>query len=239
MRKKLIAGLVGIFAVNLVGGGITSILMEELSRLDQVHFQMERISSKVNNIYIHILETMRLLREGGNEEVRFRKLTEHIVEMNGLVKVIVTDVNSGDLGIKGCGTCHDDPEALTGNLKRILDRYSESFDNFTMLSSLLVTKGEGVDSGTVFSDLNLTTEEMINRISEIDQIISSMLQHSNGEVEANLARLNRIHDTIIILTTLIILVVIILMIRAVGRPVKLLSQGTEAVVKGDYDYRIK
>jgi signal transduction histidine kinase/ActR/RegA family two-component response regulator/HAMP domain-containing protein len=239
VRRKLIIGLVGIFAVVLVGGGITSVLMEELSQLDMVHFQMERLASRVNSVHIHILETTKALQEIGTEETRFRRISEHIVEMNGLVKVILTEVNSGDLAAKGCGTCHTNPQDLVVNLKRILDDYVSSFDNFTMLSSLLVTRGERVDAATVQEDLNRTTEEMVARITELDQLIASMLEHSFTEVQKNLARLNRIHDVIIIITTVICLLVIVVMIRAVGRPVRLLSQGTEAIVKGDYAHRIE
>ncbi len=238
MRKKLIIGLAGIFAVVLIGAGITSVLMEELAKLDQIHYQMERMSTRVNAVHIHILETVKALQEIGSEEARFRKISEHIVEMNALVKVIVADVNSGDLAAKGCGTCHTDPQGLVVNLKRILDHYSAAFDNFTMLSSLLVTRGEGVDAVSVQADIGRTTEEMVSSITEIDQIISSMLEHSFSEVQKNLARLNHIHDTIIIFTIIIILLVIVVMIRAVGRPVRMLSQGTEAIVKGDYEHRI-
>ena len=78
MKRRLIIGLTFLFAVVLVGGGITAILMDELSQLDQVQYQMDKLGGQVTDIHIGILESVRLLKEAPEDEKRILALSERM-----------------------------------------------------------------------------------------------------------------------------------------------------------------
>jgi signal transduction histidine kinase/ActR/RegA family two-component response regulator len=70
-------------------------------------------------------------------------------------------------------------------------------------------------------------------------ILTPMTLHINEEVGYNIVRIKKTHDATIILTTVLVLLGIIVLGTAMTKPIRSLNQGTEAIVKGDYDHRIE
>jgi signal transduction histidine kinase/ActR/RegA family two-component response regulator len=87
-------------------------------------------------------------------------------------------------------------------------------------------------------DMGMTLTRFHDNIDTMRNILTPMIQHTNEEVGYNIVKIKKTHDVTIVLTTILVLLGIIVLGSAMTRPMRLLNQGTEAIVKGDYDHRI-
>ncbi len=238
MKKRFIIGLVAIFAVVLIGGGLVSNIMGQLHTVNKARFFIDRVSTTITSLDIMVLQTIKGIETIQYTEPDVRKLLDRVEEIRGNMGDLNDQIMSRSLANDSCGVCHDRPEQLVRNLHSITGKLETTFSDLTMLSSIMVTSGAGTGYDRILMDMGRTLTSFHDNIDTMRNILTPMTLHINEEVGKNIIRIKKTHDATIILTTIIVLIGIIVLGSAMTRPIRLLNQGTEAIVKGDYDHRI-
>lgn len=238
MKKKLIIGLSSIFLVVVIGGVIVASLMARLEKVNQARYLMENSHQSLNHLQIDILRTIEDTRLSLEDNERLRLLLDRVESINLSIASTRNQVLTGRLAQKGCGACHDKPGKLIAGMQDILDQLEGSFDEFTFMVSLRITGRQGVNEGAVIQAMRVNLDEINSLMRKLDEIITPMIGHIDDEVNRNVARIDRAHDLTLIFTILLVIIGIILFTGILTRPMSLLTEGTKAIVHGDYDFRI-
>jgi signal transduction histidine kinase/ActR/RegA family two-component response regulator len=238
VKKRFIIGLVAIFAVVLIGGGLVSNIMGQLYTINTARFLIDRVSTSINSLDIEVLQTIKGIETVQFNEADVRKLLERVEEIQVDMRNLNDQILSRSFANDSCGICHDNPEKLIRNLHVITKKMESTFSDLTMLTSIILTGGAGTGYDRILGDMGMTLAGFHSHIETMRNILTPMTLHTNEEVNYNIARIKKTHDATIILTTILVLIGIIVLGTALTRPIRLLNQGTEAIVKGDYDHRI-
>jgi signal transduction histidine kinase/CheY-like chemotaxis protein len=238
VKKRFITGLVAIFAVVLIGGGLVSNIMGQLYTVNSARFLIDRVATTITSLDIMVLQTIKGIETIQYSESDVRKLLDRVEVIRGNMGDLNDQVMSRSLAMDSCGVCHDQPEKLVRNLHSIAGKLETTFSDLTMLSSIILTSGAGTGYDRILMDMGMTLTSFHDNIDTMRNILTPMIQHTNEEVGYNIIRIKKTHDLTIILTTILVLLGIIVLGSAMTRPIRLLNQGTEAIVKGDYDHRI-
>ena len=238
MKKRFIIGLVGLFAVVLLGGGLVSNIMGQLYTVNTARFLIDRVATTITSLDIMVLQTIKGIETVQYTEADISKLLDGVEEIQGNMKDLNDQIMSGSLAGDSCGVCHDRPDKLVRNLHSITRKMETNFSDLTMLTSIILTSGAGTGYDRILMDMGVTLASFHDHIEALHNILTPMTQHINEEVGYNIIRIKKTHNATIILTTILVLIGIIVLGTAMTRPIRLLNKGTEAIVKGDYGYRI-
>ena len=238
MKKRFITGLVALFAVVLIGGGLVSNTMSQLYTVNTARFLIDRVSTSITSLDIKVLQTIKGIETVKYDEVDIRKLLNHVEQIQGEMRDLNDQIMSRTLASNSCGVCHERPDKLILNLHSITGKMETTFSDLTMLTSILITSGAGMGYDRIFMDMAETLTTYHDHVDTMRNILTPMTEHINEEVGYNIVRIRRTHDATIILTTILVLIGIIVLATAMTRPIRSLNEGTEAIVKGDYDHRI-
>jgi len=238
MKKRFIIGLVGLFVVVLVGGGLVSNIMGQLYSVNTARFLIDRVSTTIVSLDIKVLQAIKGFEKVQYTETYVRKVLDDVEEIQGYMGELNTQIMSRNLATDSCGLCHDNPDKLVRDLHLMTSKMETTFSDLTMLTSIILTSGAGTGYDKVFMDMEITLSSFHDYVEAMNNILSPMTLHLDEEVTYNIARIRKTHDATIILTTLFVLIGIIVLGTTMTRPIRLLNQGTEAIVKGDYGYRI-
>lgn len=238
MKKRFIIGLVAIFAVVLIGGGLVSNIMSQLYTVNSSRNLIDQVSTTLTSLDLKVLQTIKNIKTVTFSEEDIGNLIGQVEDIQGFMMELYGYVMSENLARNSCGVCHDRPEKLIQNLQSIALEMEESFSDLTMHTGLIVTSGAAIGYDRVFRDMEETFNSFHDDIDTMRNIITPMAMHINKEVGYNIVRIKKTHDVSIILITVLVLIGIIALATAMTRPIRLLNEGTEAIVKGDYDFRI-
>lgn len=239
MKKRIIFGLLTIFMVVLVGGGIVISLTTQLQRVNIARDQVDHVYHAVTELHVAILETLRHVERSRQDKRELRLVLDGIESVHSSLFELQGKAHSGAFVQQGCSACHEDSAALVGNLEKLFVGLENSLSDLTTITSLFITRGERISDVMILREMNSILYRINTQIEELLGIISPMIGHIDVEVVANLDRIARTHNWTIILTVLLVLGAIILVFQSIARPFRLLNMGTEAIVKGDYDHRIE
>ena len=238
MKKRIIIGLVTIFAVVAIGGAVVSYLMDQLYTFNTARFVVEQISRGITTLDIKVLQTIR-----GLEEVRYseKDIRNLIADIDG-IQVNMAEINerimTDSIIVDSCRLCHDNPARLVRNVQSITRQMEDTFTDLTMLTSIVLTSGVETGYGRIINEIESSLTTYHGNVEALRSILFPMIDHISEEVNLNIIRIKGAHDTTIVLTTILVLLGIGYLVSAMTRPIGLLTRGTEAVVKGDYDFRI-
>ena len=238
MKKRFIAGLVGLFAVVLIGGGLVSNIMGQLYTVNHARSLVDRVSTTITSLDIMVLQTIKGIETVQYSEAEVRKLLERVGEIQTDMGALNDQIMSRSLAGDSCGVCHDNPDPLVRNLHSIVGEMETTFSNLTLLSSIILTSGTGEGHDQILMEMGTTLTRFHDHIDTMSDILTPMTRHINDEVGFNIVRIKKTHNVTVILTTVLVLIGIIVLGTAMTKPIRLLNQGTEAIVKGDYNYRI-
>ncbi len=238
MKKRFIIGLVAIFTVVLVGGGLVSNIMGQLYTVNTARFLMDRVNTIITSLDIKVLQTIKGIETVQYTEEDIRMLLDSVEDIRADMGDLNDHIMSRSLASESCGVCHDRPDKLVQNLHSINKKMETAFSDLTMLTSIILTSGAGTGYDRILMDMGATLTSFHDQIESMLNILTPMTQHINEQVGYNILRIKKTHDATIILTTILVLLGIIVLATTMTRPIRLLNQGTEAIVKGDYDYRI-
>ena len=238
MKKRFISGLVGLFIVVLIGGGLVSNIMGQLYSVNTARFLIDRVSNTITSLDIKTLQTIKGFEKVQYTETDIRVLLGQVEEIQGGMGDLNDQIMSQSLTNDSCGLCHDRPDKLVRDLHVMTSKMETTFSDLTMLTSIILTTGAGTGYDRVLMDMEMTLSRFHDHIEAVRNILTPMTQHLNEEVSYNLTRIRKTHKTTIILTTMLVLLGIIVLGTAMTKPIRLLNKGTEAIVKGDYDFRI-
>jgi len=239
LKRRIIIGLVGIFAVVLVGGGLVSHNMNELYSVNQARFVTDEVCRLINELDVTTLKSIKELEQVRLDKSRIHNIIDLVGKTEGLMMDLGDKVMSDNLAENSCGLCHERPARLVNNLQNIAREMGDSFSDLTLLTSLLVTSDLRVGLDSLIREIGSILDSNQSAVMELRSIISPMMKHINVKVTGSIVRIEKAHYTTIILVTFLILLGIIIMAAAVTGPIKQLTRGTEAIVKGDYDFRIQ
>jgi len=239
LKKKFIIGLVLIFAVVLIGGGLVSRIMNKLYTVNTARFLIDRLSDTITSLDLTVLQAIQ-----GIETIQYREedingLLERVTRIQTEMRDLNVQIMARNFAGDSCGACHNRSDKLVGNLYSITSRMEKSFSDLTMLASIIITSGAGTGYDSILSDMETTLTGFHDHINSLHSILSPMIQHINEEVGYSIINIKRTHDATIILTTILVLIGIVALGTVLSRPIRSLNEGTEAIVKGDYDHRIK
>jgi signal transduction histidine kinase/ActR/RegA family two-component response regulator len=238
VKKRFIIGLVAIFTVVLVGGGLVSNIMGQLYTVNTARFLMDRVNTIITSLDIKVLQTIKGIETVQYTEEDIRMLLNRVEDIRADMGDLNDHIMSRSLASESCGVCHDRPDKLVQNLHSINKKMETAFSDLTMLTSIILTSGAGTGYDRILMDMGVTLTSFHDQIESMLNILTPMTQHINEQVGYNILRIKKTHDATIILTTILVLLGIIVLGTTMTRPIRLLNQGTEAIVKGDYDYRI-
>jgi signal transduction histidine kinase/CheY-like chemotaxis protein len=238
VKKRFIIGLVAIFTVVLVGGGLVSNIMSQLYTVNTARFLMDRVTTIITSLDIKVLQTIKGIETVQYTEEDIRMLLDRVEDIRADMGDLNDHIMSRSLASESCGVCHDRPDKLVQNLHSINKKMETAFSDLTMLTSIILTSGAGTGYDRILMDMGVTLTSFHDQIESMLNILTPMTQHINEQVGYNILRIKKTHDATIILTTILVLLGIIVLGTTMTRPIRLLNQGTEAIVKGDYDYRI-
>jgi len=238
LKKRFISGLVGLFAVVLIGGGLVSNIMGQLYTINTAGFLIDSVASTITNLNVKVLQTIKGIETVQYFEADVKKLLDRVDEMHHDMGVLNDQIMSRSLASESCGVCHDRPDTLVRNLHSIVGQMDTTFSDLTLLTSNILTSGSGASYDRILMDMGATLTRFHNHIDTMRNILTPMTRHINEEVGYNITRIKKTHDATILLTTVLVLIGIIVLGSAMTKPIRLLNQGTEAIVKGDYDHRI-
>lgn len=238
MKKRFIIGLVAIFTVVLVGGGLVSNIMGQLYTVNTARFLMDRVNTIITSLDIKVLQTIKGIETVQYTEEDIRMLLNRVEDIRADMGDLNDHIMSRSLASESCGVCHDRPDKLVQNLHSINKKMETAFSDLTMLTSIILTSGAGTGYDRILMDMGATLTSFHDQIESMLNILTPMTQHINEQVGYNILRIKKTHEATIILTTILVLLGIIVLGTTMTRPIRLLNQGTEAIVKGDYDYRI-
>ena len=239
MKKRVITGLVGIFAVVLIGGGLVSLNMSKLYELNQARYFTDEICNLIDELDVTALKSIKELEQARLDKSRIQNLIDNVTKTEVLMRDLDQRVMSKSLANNSCGPCHEKPARLVGNLQEITGKMEESLSDLTMLTSILVTSDLGVGLDKLVREIGGILGGNQSNLMELRSILSPMMKHINLKVSGNIVRIKTAHNTTIIIVTCLVLMGIIIMAVAVTGPIKQLTRGTQAIVKGDYDFRIQ
>jgi signal transduction histidine kinase/CheY-like chemotaxis protein len=238
VKKRFIIGLVAIFTVVLVGGGLVSNIMGQLYTVNTARFLMDRVNTIITSLDIKVLQTIKGIETVQYTEEDIRMLLNRVEDIRADMGDLNDHIMSRSLASESCGVCHDRPDKLVQNLHSINKKMETAFSDLTMLTSIILTSGAGTGYDRILMDMGATLTSFHDQIESMLNILTPMTQHINEQVGYNILRIKKTHEATIILTTILVLLGIIVLGTTMTRPIRLLNQGTEAIVKGDYDYRI-
>jgi signal transduction histidine kinase/ActR/RegA family two-component response regulator len=238
VKKRFIIGLVAIFTVVLVGGGLVSNIMSQLYTVNTARFLMDRVTTIITSLDIKVLQTIKGIETVQYTEEDIRMLLDRVEDIRADMGDLNDHIMSRSLASESCGVCHDRPDKLVQNLHSINKKMETAFSDLTMLTSIILTSGAGTGYDRILMDMGATLTSFHDQIESMLNILTPMTQHINEQVGYNILRIKKTHEATIILTTILVLLGIIVLGTTMTRPIRLLNQGTEAIVKGDYDYRI-
>ena len=231
MKRRFIIGLVTIFAVVLIGGGLVSNIMGQLYKVNTARFLIDQVYNTLTSLDLMVVKTikdMKLVQYTENDIRALLKDVEAIqntmVDLNGLFL-------SRNFAATSCGVCHEGPEKLTRNLYSIASEMETIFSDMTMLTNAIITGRAGVGYDRILSDIELTFHNYHEHLDTMRNILIPMTMHINEEVGYNIVKIKKTHDAMVILTTLLVLIGILVLATAMTRPIRSLNEGTEAIVK--------
>ncbi|MDT8395532.1 MAG: ATP-binding protein [bacterium] len=239
MKKRIITGLVSIFVVVLLGSGLVSNIMGQLYTMNKARFLIDRVARTINELDLMVLETVKGIEHVRYGEEDVRGLIDDVDRIKNKMRIMEDEIMSGALVTQSCGVCHEQPERLVRNLGIITRKMEGTFGDLIMLTSILVTGEVKKTIGMVVTEMVTTMEIYHNHVNDLGDILALMIDHINDKMNNNIVRIKRTHDATIIVTTLLVLLGIILLASTMTKPIRQLSRGTEAIVKGNYDHRIE
>lgn len=239
MKRKIIIGLSAIFFVVFVGGGLIASFMNTFNNYYTAYYQMDGVIRDIQDIHTKTLIAVGEIERARDEPGRLQELLGQITDINFSLSRLEQEVNPDLVTNKGCGMCHDDPESLVSSLSQVLSRFEKTFDDFTMAASMLITRGEGVSSEGFKVNLQNDLDQIYDIVYQLNKVTRPMMEHIHIEMDNNIARIGKFNTTTVIITILLVLGGMILTITAVTKPIRKLTRGTEAIVQGDYDFRIE
>ena len=107
----------------------------------------------------------------------------------------------------------------------------------TFMASLLITGGEDVDENAIVQVMKMDLDSVNSLMVDLDGFIDPMMEHMAVEVHQQITRIDRSHELALFLTIGLVLLGLIIFTRILTRPVNLLTEGTKAIVHGEYDFR--
>jgi signal transduction histidine kinase/CheY-like chemotaxis protein len=238
MRKKFIIGMTTIFLLVVLGGVIIAGFMTRLENINQARYQMDRTHQALSHLQINILRTIEDIRLSLEDSERLGSLLDRVESINLAIASIQNDVLTERLAQEGCGACHAGADTLVSRMGQLLDQLEGSFEEFTFMASLLITGGKDVDEGEIIQVMRSNLDSINSIMTGLDGFIDPMIDHMASEVNRHIARINRSHDMALVITIAFVLLGIVIFTRILTRPMNLLTEGTKAIVHGDYDFRI-
>ncbi len=239
MKRNIIIGLSSIFVVVLVGGGFVASLMTKFSKYNIAYTEMDRVLTEIEELHTQILLAVSEINVAKEDPEELNRLVGQVTAISATLSRLKGEVNPKMVTGKGCGMCHDKPGELVQGLDHLLIRFEESFDDFTMMASMLITAREGDQTKDISRRLLDSLENIYSLVVALDNETTPMLEHIHVEMQSTISRVSKTHNTTVIITVLLVLAGMIFTIRAVTHPVRRLTRGTEAIVQGDYDHRIE
>jgi len=239
LKRSIVIGLSAVFIVVLLGGGFVASLMTKFSKYSTAYNQMDQVLRDIEELHTQILLVVAEIDVAKEDPEELRRLVGQVTTMSITLSRLKGEVNPRMVTGKGCGMCHEKPGELVQDLNRALSRFENSFNDFTMLSSMLITGGEGGQEKDISRRLLTSLENIYSLVVDLDNETTPMLEHIHVEMENTISRISKTHNATVMITVLLVLGGIIFTIRAVANPVRRLTRGTEAIVQGDYDHRIE
>lgn len=239
MKRRVFIGLVCIFTVVLVGGGLVSLTMNQLDSFDRAQFLTDEVNHIINRLDLMAWKSVQDIEKAALDETRIRNVFDNIGQMKILMGDLSEKVVSGTFAEKSCGLCHGSPDGTIINLQNVLRRVEDSFAELTMKTNSLITNGLGNELELSVRGISRELDSYQNHLAEIRNVISPMVEHIDAAVSGKTVRIKRTHEMTVILLILLVLAGMIIFLATVTGPMKQLTNGTEAIVKGDYDFRIE
>ncbi len=239
MKKRFITGVVVISTVILIGGGLVSNVMGKMYTVNTARFLIDGVSSTITSLEIMVLQTIK-----GIEGIQYsgdetKNLLKQVEDIQGEMGHLYDQIKSQTFGENSCGVCHVEPDKLVQKLQNINRNMETTFSELTMLSSIILTSGMGEGFEKVLMDMGKTLKSFQGQVDSMRRILEPMTRHINEEVSFNIARVRRTLNITILLTTFLVLIGVVVLGVSLARPIKQLNRGTEAIVDGDYDFRIE
>jgi len=238
LKRNIVIGLSAIFFVVLVGGGLVASFMNTFNNYYVAYYQMDGVIRDIQDLHTRTLIAVGEIERARFDRDRLQDLLDRVTNINLSLSRLEQEVNPDLVTNKGCGMCHDNPESLVSDLSQVLSLFESAFNDFTMAASLLITRGEGVSPEDVKTNLQHDLDLIYDIVFELNQVTTPMLEHIHIEMDNNIARIGRLNTVTVIITIILVLGGMILTATAVTKPIRKLTRGTEAVVQGDYDFRI-
>ena len=238
MKKKIILGLSSILLIAAVGGSFIAVLMKRLETVNRARYQVSEAYQAMNYMEIDILRTMEDIRFSWNDEKRLRVLLDRVNSIKSAIGSVRKDILTDQLATEGCGSCHGNGEVRVGEMRDFLEGLEKSFDNLTFLASVFITRGADVEDQKMLQDMKSSLDEINPLMDKLDRHVSPMIGHADSRVNQILAGIYRAQELTVGFTLLLILLGLVILIRVITRPFNLLTRGTEAIVNGDYNFRV-
>ncbi len=239
MKRNIIIGLSTIFIVVLLGGGIVASLMTKFSNYNSAYNQMDQVLRDIGELHTQALLAVSEISVAKEDPEELRRLVGQVTAMSITLTRLKGEVNPRMVTDKGCGMCHEDSGELVKGLNEVLAQFESSFNDFTMMASMLITGGEGGQTKDISRRLLTSLENIYSLVADLDNETTPMLEHIHVEMENTISRISKTHNATVMITIILVLGGIIFTIRAVANPVRRLTRGTEAIVQGDYDHKIE
>jgi hypothetical protein len=81
VKKRFIIGLVAIFTVVLVGGGLVSNIMSQLYTVNTARFLMDRVTTIITSLDIKVLQTIKGIETVQYTEEDIRMLLDRVEDI--------------------------------------------------------------------------------------------------------------------------------------------------------------
>ncbi len=238
MKKKIIFGLSLILLIAVIGGSFIAVLMKRLEAVNRARYQVSTAYQALNYLEIDILRTVEDIRFSWNNEKRLRVLLDRVRSIKESIKSVRNDILTDQLAREACGSCHSRGDLKVDDMKNLLKGLEKSFDNLTFLASVFITRGPGVDEDKILQEMKSSLDEINALMDKLDKHVSPMIGHTDAKVNRTLAGIYRAQDLVAVFTVLLILAGFVILVRVITRPFNLLTRGTEAIVNGDYNFRV-
>jgi signal transduction histidine kinase/ActR/RegA family two-component response regulator len=239
LKKKIYIGLVAITFVFILGGALISRSMDQLYSVNHARFLIEEVchtTIRLDSMAFH--NSYEPLQEGAGES-----WTRRTVDDVNRLEVLLDDLNekviTGDLANRSCGTCHEIKEDLFADLYELVGYIGDTHTELSRLVSALVSGDIQSSSDQLRMEIGRGFEKYQNYVEVIQSIVLPMVDHTNEKVGDFILRTRRVQEITVILITLLIFAGMALLVTTIAGPLKQLTRGTEAIVQGDYDFRIK
>ncbi len=238
MKKKIIFGLSLILLIAVIGGSFIAVLMKRLEAVNRARYQVSTAYQALNYLEIDILRTVEDIRFSWNNEKRLRVLLDRVKSIKESIKSVRNDILTDQFATESCGSCHIRGDLKVDDMKNLLKGLEKSFDNLTFLASVFITRGPGVDEDKILQEMKSSLDEINTLMDELDKHVSPMIGHTDAKVNRTLAGIYRAQELVAVFTAILILMGLVILVRMITRPFNLLTRGTEAIVNGDYNFRV-